>query len=160
MEASKFEVLSESSIKQEMIISNEKGTFNNARKLLQSAAGDDDGSDGNGEGGDANRIGHQCTKNDIVIYQGATLPLPSGIPAYAVQMVNVGVSGCSLYNIHVRCGWFSSARMVNPTVFRRVDYDDCLVNNGGALRPGQSLSFQYANTYQYPLSITSAYCIC
>ncbi|MCL7042897.1 hypothetical protein MKW94_023698 [Papaver nudicaule] len=107
-----------------------------------------------------NRISEACSKDDIVVYQGPTTPLPNGIPTYTVQILNVCVSsgGCSISNIHVSCGWFSSARLINPRLFRRQNYDDCLVNNGEALEPGDSLSFQYANSFQYPLYVSSVAC--
>ncbi|KAA8537278.1 hypothetical protein F0562_027035 [Nyssa sinensis] len=88
-----------------------------------------------------NRIGATCSKDDIAIFQGPTTPLPNGIPTYTVQILNVCVSGCSVSNIHLSCGWFSSARLINPSVFKRICYDDCLVNDGEALSPGGSLSF-------------------
>lgn len=110
--------------------------------------------------GDMNHIGPSCSKEDIAIFQGQTEPLPNGIPSYTVQILNECVSGCSISNIHVSCGWFSSARMVNPQVFKRMYYDDCLVNDGEALGPGQTLSFQYANSFRYPLSVSSADCDC
>ncbi|KAL3740915.1 hypothetical protein ACJRO7_022094 [Eucalyptus globulus] len=119
-----------------------------SRKLLQS---DDDG-------GDMNRIGSSCSKDDIVVYQGQTSPMPQGIPMFTVQILNACVSDCTISNIHVSCGWFSSVRLVNPRVFRRVYYDDCLVNDGNSLGPGESLSFQYSNSFQYPLSVSSAEC--
>ncbi|OMO76952.1 hypothetical protein CCACVL1_15272 [Corchorus capsularis] len=119
-----------------------------ARKLLQS----------NDEGDIGNRIGMECSKDDIVILQGTRAPLPNGIPSYSVEILNVCMSGCSISNIHVSCGWFSSVRLINPTVFRRLYYDDCLVNDGEALAPGQCLSFQYANTFSYPLSVSSVAC--
>ncbi|XP_010936413.1 TPD1 protein homolog 1-like [Elaeis guineensis] len=99
-----------------------------------------------------------CSKDDVVVYQGATAPLPNGIPTYTVQVLNVCSTGCAVADIHVSCGWFSSARLINPRVFRRLGYDDCLVNDGAVLRPGQSLSFQYANTYPYPLYVSSVSC--
>lgn len=108
--------------------------------------------------GDKNRMGKSCSKDDIVIFQGSSTPLPSGIPSYTVQILNSCVSGCSIADIHLSCGWFSSARLVNPLVFRRVRYDDCIVNNGDALGPGQTLSFQYANTFPYPLYVSSVSC--
>ncbi|XP_030514078.1 TPD1 protein homolog 1-like [Rhodamnia argentea] len=123
-------------------------SHSSSRKLLQS---DDDG-------GDMNSIGSSCSKADIVISQGPTSPLPQGIPIFTVQILNVCTSDCSISNIHVSCGWFSSVRLVNPRVFRRVYYDDCLVNDGNSLGPGQSLSFQYSNSFQYPLSVSSAEC--
>ncbi|KAH7545367.1 TPD1 protein homolog 1 [Ziziphus jujuba] len=131
------------------LVFSEKNRTAFGRKLLQSP-----------DEGDMNRIGPSCSKEDIVIFQGQTEPLPNGIPSYTVQILNACVSGCSISNIHVSCGWFSSARMVNPQVFKRMYYDDCLVNDGEALAPGQSLSFQYANSFRYPLSVSSADCGC
>ncbi|KAK7292476.1 hypothetical protein RIF29_08257 [Crotalaria pallida] len=120
-----------------------------ARKLLLSA------DDGDMNGG----IGTSCSKDDIGIYQGQVDPLPSGIPCYSVQIINTcAKDDCNIANIHVHCGWFSSARLINPSVFRRVGYDDCLVNDGQALGPGSAISFQYANTYSYPLSVSSVDC--
>ncbi|KAJ6853176.1 putative TPD1 protein-like protein 1A [Iris pallida] len=106
-----------------------------------------------------NRIGSSCSKDDIVVYQGATTPLPSGIPTYTVQILNECVEGCSIGRIHLSCGWFSSARLVNPRVFRRLGYNDCLVNDGRPLANGASLSFQYANSFRYPLSVSAASCM-
>ncbi|CAN0908761.1 TPD1 protein homolog 1 [Linum grandiflorum] len=106
-------------------------------------------------GGGQNRIGAECSKEDIVIYQGSSAPLPNGIPAFSVQILNVGVC---IANIHVSCGWFSSYRLVNPTVFRRLYYDDCLVNDGQPLGPSSSLYFEYANSFRYPLSVSSVSC--
>ncbi|XP_057499117.1 TPD1 protein homolog 1-like [Actinidia eriantha] len=135
---------------QELVIWKENRT-GFARKLL--TMDDDDGG-----GSTMNRIGGTCSKDNIVIFQGPTTPLPNGIPTYTVQVLNVCVSGCSVSNIHLSCGWFSSARLINPRVFRRVCYDDCLVNDGEALGPGESLSFQYANSFSYPLSVSSIAC--
>ncbi|CAK9156815.1 unnamed protein product [Ilex paraguariensis] len=121
-----------------------------ARKLL-ALTDDDDGS--------MNRIGATCSKENIFVYQGPTSPLPNGIPTYTVQIQNVCFSGsCSISNIHISCGWFSSARLINPRIFRRIYYNDCLVNNGECLSPGESLSFQYANSFQYPMSVSSVNC--
>ncbi|KAK4484997.1 hypothetical protein RD792_007604 [Penstemon davidsonii] len=86
-------------------------------------------------------------------------PLPNGIPTYTVEIENVCVSGsCIISDIHLSCEWFSSARVIDPKIFRRVRYNDCLVNDGQPLNPGESLSFQYANTFKYPLSVSSVAC--
>ncbi|CAL5204504.1 unnamed protein product [Lathyrus oleraceus] len=107
-----------------------------------------------------NRIwGEKCTKSDIVINQGSTAPLPSGIPTYTVEIMNMCVSGCDISAIHLRCGWFSSARLINPKLFKRLRYNDCLVNDGRPLVNGGTVSFQYANTYLYPLSVSSVVCV-
>lgn len=70
------------------------------------------------------RIGiDTCSKDDVVVYQGATAPLPTGIPTYTVQILNMCMSGCVMSHIHLSCGWFSSARLINPSVFRRLRYN-------------------------------------
>ncbi|KAL6520466.1 hypothetical protein OROHE_017054 [Orobanche hederae] len=117
----------------------------------------------NGEGGyeSTNRvgIGGQCSKDNILVFQGATSPLPNGIPTYTVEIHNVCLlESCGISNIHMSCGWFSSARLINPMTFRRIGYNDCLVNNGEPLNPGDALSFQYANTFKYQLAVLSVSC--
>ncbi|XP_022736926.1 protein TAPETUM DETERMINANT 1-like [Durio zibethinus] len=102
--------------------------------------------------------GEKCTKADIVINQGPTAPLPSGIPTYTVEILNVCVTGCDISGIHLNCGWFSSARLINPKIFKRLRYNDCLVNDGKPLVIGGTLSFQYANTFPYPLSVSRVVC--
>ncbi|XP_068304930.1 TPD1 protein homolog 1-like [Pyrus communis] len=106
-----------------------------------------------------NRIrGDKCSKADIVINQGPTPPLPSGIPTYTVEIMNMCVTGCDISHIHLTCGWFSSARLVNPKIFKRLRYNDCLVNDGKPLANGGTVSFQYANTFSYKLSVSSVTC--
>ncbi|KAL1559985.1 TPD1 protein 1 [Salvia divinorum] len=100
-----------------------------------------------------------CSKDSILVFQGQTTPLPNGIPTYTVDVENVCISdSCTISDIHLSCSWFSSARTINPAVFRRLDYDDCLVNDGQPLYPGQTVSFQYAETYKYPLAVSSVSC--
>lgn len=103
--------------------------------------------------------GEKCTKADIVVNQGPTAPLPSGIPTYTVEIMNVCVSGCDISGIHLSCGWFSSAHLINPMVFKRLRFNDCLVNDGRPLVNGGTLSFQYANTFPYPLFVSSIVCV-
>lgn len=99
-----------------------------------------------------------CSNSDIVISQGPTEPLPSGIPTYTVEIMNVCFSGCNISGIHLSCGWFSSARLVNPRIFKRLRFDDCLVNDGKPLLGGRTLSFRYANTFSYSLAVSSVTC--
>ncbi|XP_047341139.1 TPD1 protein homolog 1-like [Impatiens glandulifera] len=102
--------------------------------------------------------GDKCSKSDIVINQGQTGPLSSGIPTYTVEIMNVCVTGCDISGIRLKCGWFSSARLINPRIFKRIRYNDCLVNDGKPLVYGRTVSFQYANTFLYPLSVLSVIC--
>ncbi|WOL12862.1 TPD1 protein [Canna indica] len=107
------------------------------------------------------RVGDGCSMDDIVVHQGATTPQPNGIPTYTVVVLNLCSSssgGCAMGNIHLSCGAFSSARLINPRVFRRLRINDCLLNDGRPLPPGSSMSFQYANSFSYPLAISSASC--
>ncbi|KAK7329562.1 hypothetical protein VNO77_23732 [Canavalia gladiata] len=95
-----------------------------------------------------------CTQRDISISQSREST--PGIPQFIVQIVNTCVSGCDPYDIHLHCGWFASVRVINPTLFKRLSYDDCLVNGGNPLSFGQVIRFTYANSFMYPLSFKSA----
>nr|XP_024403645.1 protein TAPETUM DETERMINANT 1-like isoform X2 [Physcomitrium patens] len=100
--------------------------------------------------------GEMCTKFDISIFQGPGSPLPNGIPTFSVQIFNLCTVGCPISNVHVACGWFASAKLVNPKVFRRVKYNDCLVNDGNPIPYGDSITFQYANSFAYQLKVETA----
>ncbi|MCO5582000.1 hypothetical protein L7F22_035890 [Adiantum nelumboides] len=109
------------------------------------------------------RVGEGCTMADVAILQGEANPLPDGIPSFTVQIFNSCASPqqlCGLSHIHVACGWWATAKLVNPNVFRRLAFNDCLVNDGRPLRPGQLLTFQYANSFQYPMSVKSVSTSC
>ncbi|KAL4345774.1 uncharacterized protein DS421_11g347000 [Arachis hypogaea] len=95
-----------------------------------------------------------CTNKDISISQSRESA--SGIPEYIVQIVNTCVSECAPYDIHLRCGWFASARVINPRLFKRLSYDDCLVNGGKPLAFSQIIRFTYSNSFLYPLAFKSA----
>ncbi|VFQ65115.1 unnamed protein product [Cuscuta campestris] len=95
-----------------------------------------------------------CTNKDISISQSTYST--TGIPEYVVEIVNTCFSGCAPSNIHLHCDWFASARIVNPNAFKRLDYDDCLVNEGKPLKSSQMIRFTYSNTFMYPLAFKSA----
>ncbi|KAK7303681.1 hypothetical protein RJT34_14594 [Clitoria ternatea] len=95
-----------------------------------------------------------CTNKDISISQSKDST--SGIPQFIVQIVNTCVSGCAPRDIHLHCGWFASARIVNPRLFKRLSYDNCLVNGGKPLASNQVIRFTYSNSFMYPLSFRFA----
>ncbi|CAJ1963182.1 unnamed protein product [Sphenostylis stenocarpa] len=95
-----------------------------------------------------------CTSKDISISQSTTST--SGIPQFIVQIVNTCVSGCAPRDIHLHCGWFASARIVNPRLFKRISYDDCLINGGNPLASSQIIRIAYSNSFMYPLAFKSA----
>ncbi|KDP29294.1 hypothetical protein JCGZ_19397 [Jatropha curcas] len=76
-----------------------------------------------------------------------------------VQIQNNGASGRRISDIHVSCGSFSSAQFINPKIFRRIVINDCLVNDGNALAPGEIISYEYANSFKYPLVVSSVVCL-
>ncbi|XP_058746700.1 TPD1 protein homolog 1-like [Vicia villosa] len=106
----------------------------------------------------SSHLDENCGKSSIQINQSPTEPLPSGIPTYTVEIANTCVSGCSISNVHVACGMFSSATLINPNTFKRLSNNDCLVNGGNTIPNGGVISFKYANTYSYPLSVSSVDC--
>ncbi|KAF1888723.1 hypothetical protein Lal_00036764 [Lupinus albus] len=103
-------------------------------------------------------LGNTCNKEYIGIYQSPTPPLPNEIPTYTVEILNNCKSSGKISNIHVSCGSFSSATVINPKVFNRLSYDDCIVNDGKPLQYGGLVSFRYANTFPYPFSVTKLTC--
>ncbi|CAN6347656.1 unnamed protein product [Urochloa humidicola] len=125
---------------------------------------------GSGGGGPArpSQMDEGCAgAEDIEIYQGPASPLPSGVPSYKVDVVNRclggldgGASGeCAIAGIHVRCGWFSSVSLVDPSKFRRLGHNDCLLNDGRPLLGGDTISFEYSNSFKYELSVRVATCV-
>ncbi|XP_073133540.1 protein TAPETUM DETERMINANT 1-like [Henckelia pumila] len=97
-----------------------------------------------------------CRNRDISISQSRYST--SGIPQFIVQIVNTCVSGCapSDIHIHIHCGWFASARIVNPRIFKRLSFDDCVVNGGKPMKSSQIIRFTYANSFIYPLEFKYA----
>ncbi|KAH0879128.1 hypothetical protein HID58_066522 [Brassica napus] len=87
-----------------------------------------------------------------------TPPFPESLCYLLLRSSTPCLSDCKIMEINVTCGWFSSVKLVNPRVFRRLSYYDCLVKDGQPLAPGQTLSFLYANSFSYPLSVSSVSC--
>ncbi|KAL0345971.1 UNVERIFIED_CONTAM: protein TAPETUM DETERMINANT 1 [Sesamum radiatum] len=96
-----------------------------------------------------------CPDAQIQVSQG--LESTSGIPRYGVMIANL-CSNCWVAEVHLHCGWFASANVVNPQMFKRMSYDDCLVNGGKPIPSGHVIQFHYSNTYSYPLSVASYVC--
>ncbi|KAI8012658.1 hypothetical protein LOK49_LG06G03452 [Camellia lanceoleosa] len=97
----------------------------------------------------------KCTNRDISITQGQGSN--TGIPEYIIEIINTCLSDvCHPSNIHLHCGLFASARLVDPQLFKRLSDDDCLVNGGKPLKASQVIRFSYFNTFKYPISFKSA----
>ncbi|GLJ47712.1 hypothetical protein SUGI_1007620 [Cryptomeria japonica] len=46
--------------------------------------------------------------NDSV-NQSPESPMRNGVPSYSVEIQNLCSTGCSIAQVHVTCGWFSTA---------------------------------------------------
>ncbi|CAL5097193.1 unnamed protein product [Urochloa decumbens] len=101
----------------------------------------------------------ECSQSAVVVSQAEAGLLPGGLPSYSVTITNTCLS-CAVRDVHVSCGEFGSAELVDPGDFRRVAAGDCLVRGGGAMRPGETISFEYANMFQYDLDVASVACSC
>ncbi|KAI3986715.1 hypothetical protein MKX01_014253 [Papaver californicum] len=102
--------------------------------------------------------GIRCPTGTLGIFQSRVDPLPSGLPQHLVQICNTCATNCTAYDIHLSCGWFASARLIDPRDFRRLRFNDCLVNDGKELEEGRCLSFTYSETYPYLLAVSSIRC--
>ncbi|KAI3930150.1 hypothetical protein MKW92_020712 [Papaver armeniacum] len=102
--------------------------------------------------------GMRCPTNTLEVFQSRVDPLPGGWPQHFVQICNICATNCTAYDIHLSCGWFASAKLINPRDFRRLRFNDCLVKDGKELEAGICLSFTYAETYPYPLAVSSIKC--
>ncbi|KAI3941496.1 hypothetical protein MKW98_022503 [Papaver atlanticum] len=99
----------------------------------------------------------KCPPDTLAVYQGRVDPLPGGLPEHLVNICNIATN-CTTYRIYLSCGWFASAKLINPRVFRRLRFNNCLVNDGKDLEEGRCLSFTYSETYPYPLAVKSVKC--
>jgi hypothetical protein len=101
-----------------------------------------------------------CSVRDIGLVQQSEQP-SGGLPLFNVQIQNSCLDpACQISNIHVRCGMFSSGSPLNPHVFRRVNPDDCLVNDGLPLSPSNTISFTYSSIYMIPMTVFSGNVLC
>jgi hypothetical protein len=82
-----------------------------------------------------------------------------GMPAYTVE-ISTSCIDCTVCDVHLSCGDFANTELVDPATFRRLGVDDCLVNDGGPILPGDLISFQYTNSFLYPMKVVSAKCNC
>lgn len=100
---------------------------------------------------------NDCSEEDVEVYQNNANPMPSGMPTYSVQIMNV-CEECRVSNVHVACGEFASTELVDPAVFQRVAINDCLVKGGQPMEPRETITFEYANSFSYPLDVVSVAC--
>ncbi|KAL4196047.1 hypothetical protein AMTRI_Chr04g244080 [Amborella trichopoda] len=96
-----------------------------------------------------------CLKS-ISVNQHASGYNYGSLPQYTVHVANLSFQ--TVTNVHLNCGNFSSATKINPSIFKRLQPGDCLVNGGGAIKPGEIVAFDYTNILPYSLSLSTADC--
>ncbi|CAL4940659.1 unnamed protein product [Urochloa decumbens] len=98
-----------------------------------------------------------CPDGVVQVSQVNAGSLPSGIPSYSVTITNTCL-GCTVRDVHVSCGEFASTELVDPGSFQRLAYGDCLVKGGGPIGPGETVSFEYSNSFIYSMGVVSVSC--
>ncbi|KAF8689377.1 hypothetical protein HU200_041919 [Digitaria exilis] len=98
-----------------------------------------------------------CSEAVMEVSQVDAGLLPSGIPSYSVTITNTCLD-CTVRDVHVSCGEFASTVLVDPASFRRLAYGDCLVMDGGPIGPGDTVSFEYSNSFAYSMDVASVSC--
>ncbi|RLN43373.1 hypothetical protein C2845_PM01G21750 [Panicum miliaceum] len=98
-----------------------------------------------------------CSEGVVEVSQANAGPLPSGIPSYSVSITNTCLD-CTVRDVHVSCGEFASTVLVDPSSFRRLAYGDCLVSDGGPIGPGETVCFEYSNSFIYSMDVASVSC--
>lgn len=94
----------------------------------------------------------------VAVSQGSAGSLSNGTPSYSVTITNTCL-GCTVRDVHVSCGEFAApTELVDPSDFRRLSYDDCLVKNGGPMGPGDTISFEYSNSFIYKMDVATVSC--
>ncbi|XP_068649241.1 TPD1 protein homolog 1-like [Aristolochia californica] len=105
----------------------------------------------------ASRVeGRECDLGGVQIYQVSNGFGQGHIPEFRVQILNAAPT--PVYNVHVACGEFASARLVNPHVFKRIKPNDCVVNDGKPLMANELLAFFYTNSRAYDLAVSHVEC--
>uniref|UniRef100_A0A0A8Y2J7 TPD1 n=1 Tax=Arundo donax TaxID=35708 RepID=A0A0A8Y2J7_ARUDO len=128
----------------------ERKLLNNSKiQTLPSLSGESSSRCGAGRYSAARMGPDDCSEENVVVYQNSANPLPSGIPTYTVQIINV-CGGCRVSDVHVSCGDFASTELVDPGKFQRVGFNDCIVNGGGPMEPSETISFQYSQLLLLP----------
>jgi len=100
---------------------------------------------------------NECSLDAVVVSQAEAAGRPGGVPCYSVTITNTCLS-CTVRDLHVSCGEFASTVLVGPSSFRRLAYGDCLVGDGGPIGPGETVCFEYSNSFIYSMDVASVSC--
>ncbi|KAG6473751.1 TPD1 protein homolog 1-like [Zingiber officinale] len=99
----------------------------------------------------------QCSLSDISVTQTA-VGVVQGVTEYQVSISNGCI--CTHLNVVFQCAGFNSVEPVDPDLFKPTGGDQCLVNHGGPIHDGDTISFNYAPQSQVALSPLSSEIAC
>ncbi|XP_037424352.1 TPD1 protein homolog 1B-like [Triticum dicoccoides] len=99
----------------------------------------------------------ECSEDLLEVFQNNAPSMAGGMPTYSVEFTNTCID-CAVCDVHVACGDFASNDVIDPDKFRRLGFNDCLVNGGRSIEPSFPVSFQYGNSFPYPMTVASASC--
>ncbi|CAM0874846.1 unnamed protein product [Alopecurus aequalis] len=133
---------------------------NNIRKMFDASPPSPSTGGGEGVHSARHRMSGCSDPEELVqVYQNIAANLPTGMPAYSLEITNTCIN-CTVCNVHLSCGDFANTELVDPATFRRLAINDCLVKDGGPIGPGEMVSFDYSNSFLYPMKVASASCDC
>ncbi|KAE8777307.1 hypothetical protein D1007_49958 [Hordeum vulgare] len=101
----------------------------------------------------------ECSQDLLEVSQINAPSMAGGMPTYSVGITNTCID-CLVCDVHIACGDFASNDVIDPDKFRRLGFNDCLVNGGRSIEPSFPVSFQYGNSFPYPMTVASASCDC
>ncbi|XP_037427830.1 TPD1 protein homolog 1B-like [Triticum dicoccoides] len=131
---------------------------NQMRKMLGVNASSMSSNGGGGHSAEPLEL-EECSKDLLEVSQFNAPSMAGGMPTYSVEFTNTCID-CAVCDVHVACGDFASNDVIDPDKFRRLAFNDCLVNGGGTIEPSFPVSFQYGNSFPYPMTVASASCDC
>lgn len=102
----------------------------------------------------ADRQWNGCPRTSLSMAQSRIGSVYNGIPEFQVTIL-FDCEDCVISDLHINCGDFASAKLVIPTIFRRLSVGDCLVMDGKHFLSDQIIEFTYANSFLYPMSLSS-----
>ncbi|KAL2480956.1 Transcription factor [Abeliophyllum distichum] len=101
---------------------------------------------------------NRCNPSTIRIYQWPSGFAGRNVPKFTVQIINEAWYVGGVFDVQISCPSFASTTLINPTIFRRISIDTCLLKNGRKIIPGEVITFDYSNILPYPLSVLDMKC--
>ncbi|XP_039138888.1 TPD1 protein homolog 1A-like [Dioscorea cayenensis subsp. rotundata] len=101
--------------------------------------------------------GERLCIDNVRVFQKSSGFGAGHVPEYTVTISNIGQEPVS--GVHVSCGEFSSASLINPEIFQRLNLGDCLVKDGEVIDMAEVVSFTYTNFPPYELIVSAAHCL-